>query len=62
MNTTLIGNLLTGIDIFLWKNIHDGELRVFHQASAFLCKIQHSLISIVKGWSCDLIVFLDIYL
>lgn len=60
MNTPLISNLLTGLNILLREYIHDGKLCMLDHAVAFLSKIQHSLISIVKGWSCDLIVFLGI--
>ena len=62
MNTPLISNLLTGFYILLGEHIHDRKLCMLDHAVAFLGTIQHSLISIVKGWSCDLIVFLDIYL
>ena len=62
MNTPLISNLLTGFYILLGEHIHDRKLCMLDHAVAFLSKIQHSLISIVKGWSRDLIVFLGIYL
>ena len=62
MNTPLISNLLAGLYILLGEHIHDRKLCMLDHAVAFLGKIQRSLISIVKGWSCDLIVFLDIYL
>ena len=60
MNTPLISNLLTSLYILLGEYIHDRKLCMLDHAVAFLSKIQHSLISIVKGWSCDLIVFLFI--
>lgn len=60
MNTPLISNLLTGFYILLREYIHDRKLCMLDHAVAFLGKIQHSLISIVKGWPCDLIVFLGI--
>ena len=60
MNAPLISNLLTSFYILLREHIHDRKLCMLDHAVAFLGKIQHSLISIVKGWSCDLIVFLGI--
>lgn len=48
MNTPLISNLLTGLNILLREYIHDGKLCMLDHAVAFLSKIQHSLISIVK--------------
>ena len=55
MNTPLISNLLTSLYILLGEYIHDRKLCMLDHAVAFLSKIQHSLKSIVKGRSCDLI-------
>ena len=52
VNTNGLGNLYHGRDIV-------PELSEYID-SVSISKIQHSLISIVKGWSCDLIVFLGI--
>ena len=60
MNTPLISNLLTSLYILLGEHIHDRKLCMLDHAVAFLSKIQHSFVGIVKGWSCDLIVFLGI--
>lgn len=48
MNAPLISNLLTSLYILLREYIHDRKLCMLDHAVAFLSKIQHSLISIVK--------------
>ena len=57
MYATLVCDFLTGGDVFRWENVHDGKLGVRYHFTTLLCEIQHGLVGIGKGRSCDLFVF-----
>ena len=60
MYSAAVGNLLACRNFFLRENIHDRELCVGDQLSAFFREIQHGRIGMFKGWPCHPVVFLFI--